>query len=283
MPIKQTIPRSSGRRVILTIDYNKCLTSNYKPHKPLLTPLKKHGGRNNTGKITVRHRGGENKRKYRIIDLKRDKLDILGRIATVEYDPNRTCFISLVNYVDGEKRYILAPEGIKEGDRVLSSNKRTSLKIGDCMPIGVIPEGMMVHNVELKPGEGGKMVRSAGAQAQILGKDLTGKYTIIKLPSKEIRKVLNESKATLGQLSAVDHNLVRLGKAGTNRKLGVRPTVRGVAMNPNDHIHGGGEGRCSIGRDAPRTPWGKRHLGVKTRSHKRYSNRFIVQSRNAKK
>ncbi|AFO52155.1 50S ribosomal protein L2 [Candidatus Mycoplasma haematolamae str. Purdue] len=282
MAIKQTVPRSSGKRVILTIDYAKILTKDYKPYKPLLTPLKKHSGRNSSGRITVRHKGGRNKRMYRIIDVKRDKLDVLGKIKTIEYDPNRTCFISLVSYVDGEKRYILTPEGVKEGDTVISSLKRTTLKKGDCMPIGVIPEGMFVHNVELKPGAGGKLVRSAGTQAQILGKDLTGKYTIIKLPSKETRKIINEAKATLGQLSAVDHNLVRLGKAGRNRQLGVRPTVRGVAMNPNDHIHGGGEGRCSIGRDAPRTPWGKRHMGVKTRARKSYSNRMIVQRRTAK-
>ncbi|KMZ96321.1 50S ribosomal protein L2 [Plasmodium vivax North Korean] len=254
MAIKQTIPRSSGKRVIITLDYSKSLTKRCEPYRPLLTTLKKHGGRNNTGKITVRHRGGENKRMYRIIDLKRDKYDIKGRVSTIEYDPNRTCFISLINYVDGEKRYILSPEGIKEGDVVISSKERTSLRIGDCMPIGVIPEGMMVHNLELVPGNGGKLVRSAGSQAQILGKDLTGRYTIIKLPSKEMRKIKNECMATIGQLSAVDHNLVRLGTAGKHRHLGIRPTVRGVAMNPNDHIHGGGEGRCSIGRDAPRTP-----------------------------
>ncbi|ADX97959.1 50S ribosomal protein L2 [Mycoplasma suis] len=281
MAIKQKVPRSSGRRVVISIDYNKTLTKD-RPHKPLLTKLKKHAGRNNTGQITVRHRGGENKRKYRIIDFKRDKLNVKGVVQTIEYDPNRTCFISLVHYADGEKRYILAPSEIKKGDIVVSSMERTNLRIGDCMPIGVIPEGMMVHNIEIKPGDGGKMVRSAGSQAQILGKDLTGKYTIIKLPSKEVRKVINGARATIGQLSAIEHNLVRLGTAGKNRHLGIRPTVRGVAMNPNDHIHGGGEGRCSIGRDAPRTPWGKRHLGVKTRSKKRYSNRMIVQRRNAK-
>ncbi|AGX89086.1 50S ribosomal protein L2 [Mycoplasma parvum] len=281
MAIKQKVPRSSGKRVLITIDYKKVLT-NDKPYKPLLRKLKKHAGRNNTGQITVRHRGGENKRKYRIIDFKRDKLNIKGRIQTIEYDPNRTCFISLVHYSDGEKRYILAPSDIKKGDVVLSSMERTNLNIGDCMPIGLIPEGMFVHNIEINPGDGGKMVRSAGSQAQILGKDLTGKYTIIKLPSKEVRKVINNARATIGQLSAIEHNLVRLGKAGKNRHLGVRPTVRGVAMNPNDHIHGGGEGRCSIGRDAPRTPWGKRHMGVKTRSKKRYSNKMIVQRRNVK-
>ncbi|CCE66716.1 50S ribosomal protein L2 [Candidatus Mycoplasma haematominutum] len=281
MAIKQTVLRSSGKRVVLTIDYRNTLTRGYKPHKPLLKTRKKHAGRNNTGQITVRHKGGERKRKYRLVDFKRNKFEIPGRVKTIEYDPNRSCFISLVNYADGEKRYILTPEGVKEGDIVLSSLKRTSLRVGDCMPIGVIPEGMMVHNIELRPGAGGQLVRSAGGQAQILGKDLTGAYTLIKLPSKEMRKIKNEARATLGQLSAVDHNLVRLGKAGRNRKLGVRPTVRGVAMNPNDHIHGGGEGRCSIGRDAPRTPWGKRHMGVKTRSKRSPSNRMIVQRRGA--
>lgn len=253
MPTKQVITRSSGRRRIILINYREALTTS-KPYKPLTEPLKKTGGRNNTGKITVRHRGGGHKRRYRIIDFKRDKDNIPAIVKTIEYDPNRSAFISLVDYADGEKRYIITPHGIKVGDTIISGNENIDIKVGNALPIGKIVEGTFVHNIEITPKKGGQLARSAGAYAQILGKDTTGRYTVIKLASKENRKIINEARATVGQVSNLDHSLVRLGKAGKTRYLGIRPTVRGSAMNPNDHIHGGGEGRSPIGRDAPRTP-----------------------------
>ncbi|AEW45935.1 50S ribosomal protein L2 [Mycoplasma haemocanis str. Illinois] len=281
MSIRQVVTRSSGRRRIIFIDYRKELTTD-KPFKPLTKKLNKTGGRNNTGKITVRHRGGGHKRRYRIIDFKRDKDGVPAIVKTIEYDPNRSSFISLVSYVDGEKRYILTPHGIKVGDTIISGADGVDIKLGNAMPIGKIAEGTFVHNIEIAPNRGGKIARSAGSYAQILGRDTTGRYTVVKLSSKENRKILNEARATVGQVSNVDHNLVRLGKAGKTRYLGIRPTVRGSAMNPNDHIHGGGEGRSPIGRDAPRTPWGKKCMGVKTRKKNKRSNSMIVLSRHFK-
>lgn len=263
------------------IDYKQVVTSS-EPHKPLLKKIQKKSGRNNTGKITVRHRGGGHKKMYRMIDFKRDKLDVPAIVKTIEYDPYRTSLIALVSYLDGEKRYIIAPNNLKVGQKILSSNDLIDVVPGNAMPIGIIPEGSFIHNIELIPGKGAVIARSAGNQAQILGKDLSGKFTIIKLASKENRKIVNAARATIGQVSNVEHNLVNLGKAGKKRYLGFRPTVRGTAMNPNDHVHGGGEGRCSIGRDAPRTPWGKRHMGVKTRKKNKKSNAMIIKSRHLK-
>lgn len=278
MPIKHVKARSSGIRQTIIVDYKKILTAN-SPEKSLTKSIKKNGGRNNTGSITVRHKGGGQKRRYRIIDFKRDKLDKNAWVKTIEYDPNRTSFISLVFYEDGEKRYVITPKDIKVGDQIISSKELIDIKIGNALPIKYIPEGTFVHNVELIPNKGGQLIRSAGTSAQILGKDETGKYIILKLSSGEVRKVLNDCMATIGIVSNQDHNLVVLGKAGRNRHKGVRPTVRGSAMNPNDHPHGGGEGRSPIGHDAPRTPWGKRHMGVKTRNKKKGSSSLIVRRR----
>ncbi|WP_412032254.1 50S ribosomal protein L2 [Malacoplasma muris] len=278
MPVRRIKARSSGIRQTAIIDYKSVLTTST-PEKSLLVPLKKHSGRNNEGTITVRHHGGGSKRKYRIIDFKRDKINKIATVKTIEYDPNRTSFISLVSYEDGEKRYIIAPKDLKVGDKILSSNQLIDIRVGNSMPIEFIPEGTFVHNVEYVPGKGAQMIRSAGTSAQILGKDETGKYTLLKLPSGEVRKILNNCMATVGIVSNGDHNLVVIGKAGSNRHRGVRPTVRGSVMNPNDHPHGGGEGRSSIGHDAPRTPWGKRHMGVKTRNAKKSSSSLIVRRR----
>lgn len=232
----------------------------------MLVSIKKTGGRNNNGCITTRHIGGGHKRKYRIIDFKRNKDDILGTVATVEYDPNRNANICLINYLDGEKRYIIAPQGLKVGDKIVSGDA-CDIKTGNAMQLANIPEGTLVHNVELAPGKGGQMCRAAGTSAQVLGRE--GKYTILRLASGEVRKVLSTCRATIGAVGNEDWNLVNFGKAGKSRWLGVRPTVRGSVMNPNDHPHGGGEGKCPVGRDAPRTPWGKRALGVKTRDTKK--------------
>lgn len=278
MPTRKIQARSSGKRQTVLIDYKKVLTTN-KPEKSLLVKLNKNSGRNNQGKITVRHKGGGNKRFYRIIDFKRDKFDKVGIVKTIEYDPNRTSFISLVTYEDGEKRYILTPKGITVGSKILSSEKMIDIQLGNALPISLIPEGTFVHNIEMVHGKGGQIARSAGTSAQILGKDETGEYTIVKLSSGEVRKIKNNCLATIGIVSNEDHNLVNIGKAGRNRHRGVRPTVRGSVMNPNDHPHGGGEGRTSIGMDAPRTPWGKRHMGVKTRDKKKSSNSLIVRRR----
>ena len=249
------------------------------PEKSLLVSIKKTGGRNNNGCITTRHIGGGHKRKYRIIDFKRNKDDILGTVATVEYDPNRNANICLINYLDGEKRYIIAPQGLKVGDKIVSGDA-CDIKTGNAMQLANIPEGTLVHNVELAPGKGGQMCRAAGTSAQVLGRE--GKYTILRLASGEVRKVLSTCRATIGAVGNEDWNLVNFGKAGKSRWLGVRPTVRGSVMNPNDHPHGGGEGKCPVGRDAPRTPWGKRALGVKTRDTKKASNKLIVRRRNGK-
>ncbi len=281
MAIKRIKERSSGIRQTVSIDYKSVITTN-KPEKSLLVALPKKSGRNNQGKITIRHHGGGHKRKYRLIDFRRNKDGIIGVVKSIEYDPNRTSFISLISYLDGEKRYIIAPKGIKVGDRIVSGDKDIDIIPGNCTQLGNIPEGTLVHNIELQPKHGGQVARSAGAYAQILGYDETGKYVICKLASNEVRKFPKECRATIGIVSNEEHNLVNLGKAGRSRYLGIRPTVRGSAMNPNDHPHGGGEGRQPIGKDAPRSPWGKRLMGVKTRNKKKSSNKLIVRRRNGK-
>ncbi|MDD4123330.1 MAG: 50S ribosomal protein L2 [Erysipelotrichales bacterium] len=277
MPIKNYKPTSAGRRALSSLTYEEITAS--KPEKSLLVNLSKTGGRNNTGMITCRHIGGGHKRRYRIIDFKRDKDGIVGNVATIEYDPNRSANIALINYVDGEKRYILAPKGLSVGMQVVSGDN-VDIKVGNCLPLANIPEGTFIHNIELKPGKGGQVVRSAGGSAQILGKE--GKYVTIRLASGEVRKFLVGCKATIGSVGNEDHALVSLGKAGRKRWLGVRPTVRGAVMNPCDHPHGGGEGKNPVGHDAPRTPWGKKALGVKTRNRKKNSSRLIVRRRNDK-
>jgi large subunit ribosomal protein L2 len=257
---------------------NEEITKNT-PEKSLLAPLKSKGGRNNLGRITTRHQGGGHKRAYRIIDFKRNKDDIPATVAAIEYDPNRTSNIALLHYVDGEKRYIIAPKGLKVGDKIISSAE-ADIRVGNAMELRNMPEGTVVHNIELKPGKGGQMARSAGASAQILG--IEDKYVTLRLTSGEVRRVLANCRATVGTVGNEDHNLVNLGKAGRNRWKGVRPTVRGSVMNPNDHPHGGGEGRTPIGRKSPMTPWGKKALGVKTRKHKKASTKLIVRRRNGK-
>ena len=274
MAIKSYKPVTSGRRGMTTVS-NKEITKT-SPEKSLIAPIKKTGGRNNQGKITTRHRGGGAKRKYRIIDFKRDKDNILGTVATIEYDPNRTAHIALINYIDGEKRYIIAPNKLKVGDKIISG-ENVDIKIGNCLPLKSIPEGTTVHNVELKPQKGAQLGRSAGSAIQILSHE--GKYTLLRLRSGEVRKVLGVCRATIGEVGNKDYELVNLGKAGRKRHLGIRPTVRGSAMNPCDHPHGGGEGKAPIGRKSPVTPWGKPTLGLKTRSKKKASNSLIVRRR----
>ena len=246
------------------------------PEKSLLVSLKKNGGRNNQGRITLRHRGGGAKRKYRLIDFKRDKDGVIGTVASIEYDPNRTANIALIKYADGEKRYILAPKGLKVGDKV-ESGVKTDIKVGNTLQLGNIPEGTLVHNIELRAGKGGQIVRSAGSSAQILGSE--GRYTLIRLTSGEVRKVLSTCRATIGEVGNADHELVNIGKAGRKRHMGIKPHVRGSVMNPNDHPHGGGEGRTPVGRKGPVTPWGKPALGYKTRSNKKQSDKLIVRRR----
>ena len=277
MSIRGYKPTTPSRRHMTNSTFSEITTST--PEKSLLVSIKKTGGRNNNGCITTRHIGGGHKRKYRIIDFKRNKDDILGTVATVEYDPNRNANICLINYLDGEKRYIIAPQGLKVGDKIVSGDA-CDIKTGNAMQLANIPEGTLVHSVELAPGKGGQMCRAAGTSAQVLGRE--GKYTILRLASGEVRKVLSTCRATIGAVGNEDWNLVNFGKAGKSRWLGVRPTVRGSVMNPNDHPHGGGEGKCPVGRDAPRTPWGKRALGVKTRDTKKASNKLIVRRRNGK-
>jgi large subunit ribosomal protein L2 len=246
------------------------------PEKSLLVSLKKNGGRNNQGRITLRHRGGGAKRKYRLIDFKRNKDGVVGTVASIEYDPNRTANIALIKYADGEKRYIIAPKGLKVGDKV-ESGAKTDIKVGNTLELGNIPEGTLVHNIELKAGKGGQIVRSAGSSAQILGSE--GRYTLIRLTSGEVRKVLSTCRATIGEVGNADHELVNIGKAGRKRHMGIKPHVRGSVMNPNDHPHGGGEGRTPVGRKGPVTPWGKPALGYKTRSNKKQSDKLIVRRR----
>ena len=278
MGIRTYKPTSPSRRAMTNTTFEE-LSKNVTPEKSLLVKLSKTGGRNQQGVITTRHIGGGHKRKYRIIDFKRNKTDIVGKVATIEYDPNRNAYISLINYVDGEKRYIIAPLGLKVGDKIVSSDV-ADIVTGNAMLLENIPEGTRVHNLELTPGKGGQLCRAAGSSAQILGKE--GKYVIIRLQSGETRKVLEKCRATIGIVGNLDYNLVNLGKAGKSRWLGIRPTVRGSAMNPTDHPHGGGEGKCPIGRDAPRTPWGKRALGVKTRRVKKSSSKLIIKRINDK-
>lgn len=247
-----------------------------RPEKSLLEPLPKRAGRNSQGKITVRHRGGGHKRQYRIIDFKRDKDGIPGKVATIEYDPNRSARIALLHYLDGEKRYILAPQGLKPGD-VVYSGPTSDIKPGNCLPLANIPVGTMIHNIEMRAGRGGQLARSAGAEAQLLAKD--GDYVQIRLSSGEVRMIRKECRATVGQVGNLDHENIRIGKAGRKRWLGIRPTVRGVVMNPNDHPHGGGEGRAPIGRKSPMSPWGKPTLGKKTRKKRHQSDKYIVHRR----
>ena len=275
MSIKNYKPYTPSRRAMTTLSFEEITKST--PEKSLVVTLKKSGGRNQQGVITTRHIGGGNKRKYRIIDFKRNKDGIVGRVAAIEYDPNRNAHIALINYIDGEKRYIIQPKGLKVGDKIVSGDE-VDIVVGNALLLKNIPEGTFVHNVELMPKKGGQLCRSAGCSAQILGKD--GKYVIVRLQSGETRKLLGECKATVGVVGNEDCNLINLGKAGKTRWLGTRPTVRGSAMNPPDHPHGGGEGKCPVGRDAPRTPWGKRALGVKTRKAKKASSKLIIKRKN---
>ena len=274
MAIKSYKSTTNGRRGMTTLDYSEL--TKVKPEKSLVVTLKKNGGRNNQGKITVRHHGGGAKRKYRIIDFKRDKDGVVGTVASIEYDPNRSSNIALINYVDGEKRYIIAPKGLKVGDKV-ESGENADIKVGNCLPLANIPEGTVVHCVELKAGKGAQLARSAGSSVQILGTE--GKYTLLRLTSGEVRKVLSTCRAVIGEVGNEEQNIVNLGKAGRKRHMGIRPTVRGSVMNPNDHPHGGGEGRAPIGRKGPVTPWGKPALGYKTRKGKKQSDDLIIRRR----
>jgi len=274
MAIKHFRPITPGQRKKSTL-VNEELTKTA-PEKSLLKIKKKNAGRNNTGKITVRHKGGAEKRKYRIIDFRRNKFDIEGTVASIEYDPNRSANIALINYSDGEKRYIIAPKGLKVGMKVISGEK-TDVKVGNAMKLMNIPVGTTIHNIELTLGKGGQIARSAGQSAQILGRE--DKYVLIRLSSGETRKVLGTCMATIGEVGNEDYSLVRLGKAGRTRHMGIRPTVRGSVMNPNDHPHGGGEGRTPVGHKKPMTPWGKPALGYKTRKTKKSSTKLIVTRR----
>ena len=274
MPIKNYKPNTPGTRGMSTLINDEITKST--PEKSLLVKKSKTGGRNNQGKITVRHIGGGVRRKYRLIDFKRNKDGVIGNVASIEYDPNRSANIALINYMDGEKRYIIAPLNLKVGDKI-ESGVTADIKIGNALPLENIPVGTMVHNVELNPGAGAKLARSAGSGVQILGKE--GKYVIIRLKSGETRKVLGTCRATIGEVGNTDYELVSLGKAGRKRHMGIRPTVRGSVMNPNDHPHGGGEGRAPVGRAQPITPWGKPALGIKTRKTKKASEKLIMTRR----
>jgi len=274
MATKKYKPTSAGRRNMSVSTFEEITTD--KPEKSLLAPLSKNAGRNNQGKLTVRHQGGGHKRQYRIIDFKRTKDGIPGRVATIEYDPNRSANIALIHYADGEKSYIIAPKGLKVGD-MIESGPKSDIKIGNALPLENIPVGTVIHNIELKPGKGAQIARAAGAEAQLLGKD--GDYAIVRLGSGEVRMIRKECRATVGQVGNLDHENVRIGKAGRTRWLGIRPTVRGVVMNPNDHPHGGGEGKAPIGRKSPVTPWGKPTLGYKTRKKNNASDKYIVRRR----
>ena len=276
MAIRNFKPTTNARRKMSTLVNEEITTST--PEKSLVVTLKKNGGRNNQGHITVRHHGGGEKRKYRIIDFKRNKYDVIGTVASIEYDPNRTANIALINYLDGEKRYIIAPKDLKVGMQVVSG-ENVDIKIGNALPIANIPVGTVIHNIELRPKKGGELARSAGTSAQILGRE--GNYVMIRLSSGEQRKVLGTCYATIGEVGNADYELVKLGKAGRSRHMGIKPTVRGSVMNPNDHPHGGGEGRAPVGRKGPVTPWGKPALGYKTRK-KKASDKLIVRRRNSK-
>ena len=271
MAIKKYKPTTNGRRGMTTLANTEITTST--PTKSLTKIKVKTGGRNNQGKLTVRHIGGGAKRKYRLIDYKRNKIGITGKVASIEYDPNRSANIALIHYRDGEKRYIIAPRGLEVG-MIIENGRDADIKVGNALPLEVIPVGTVVHAIELKPGKGAEIARSAGASAQILGRD--GKYVILRLQSGETRKILGTCMATIGAVGNEDYELVNLGKAGRKRHMGIRPTVRGSVMNPNDHPHGGGEGRSPVGRKSPMTPWGKPALGYKTRKNKKASSKLIV-------
>ena len=277
MGIKSYNPYTPSRRHMTGSDFSEITKST--PEKSLTVSLKKNAGRNNQGKITVRHRGGGSRRKYRIIDFKRRKDGIPATVVSIEYDPNRTANIALISYVDGEKAYILAPEGLKVGQKVMNGAD-AEVRVGNCLPLSQIPVGTQIHNIELHPGKGGQMVRSAGNSAQLMAKE--GKYATLRLPSGEMRMVPLECRASIGVVGNGDHNLINIGKAGRTRHMGIRPTVRGSVMNPNDHPHGGGEGKTGIGRPGPCTPWGKPALGLKTRKKNKASNKMIVRRRDGK-
>ena len=277
MAVKKFRPTTPSRREMTMATFEE-ITTNV-PEKSLLVSLSKNAGRNAQGKITVRHRGGGAKRKYRVIDFKRNKDGVVGTVATIEYDPNRTAYIALVVYADGEKRYIIAPAGLKVGDKV-ESGANADIKPGNALPLKNIPVGTIVHNVELQVGKGAQLVRSAGSSAQLMAKE--GNYATLRLPSGEMRYVRIECRATVGTVSNATNDIINLGKAGRKRHMGWRPTVRGSVMNPNDHPHGGGEGKSPVGRPSPVTPWGKPALGYKTRKNKKYSDRFIIKRRNDK-
>ena len=278
MAIKTYKPTTPARRG-MTVSAFEGVDKKAKPERSLVETLKKNSGRNSYGRITVRHRGGGNKRKYRIIDFKRQKLDIPATVQRIEYDPNRSAFIALVKYEDGELSYILAPNGLKAGDVVISSTT-ADIKPGNCLPIANIPVGTVIHNVELQPGHGAQLVRSAGTAAQLMAKE--GEMAQVRLPSGEVRYIRTNCTACIGQVGNTDHENVHIGKAGRTRHMGIRPTVRGSVMNPNDHPHGGGEGRAPIGRPGPVTPWGKPAMGYKTRKTKNRTDKFIVKRRNSK-
>ena len=279
MGIKTYTPYTPSRRNMTGSDFSEITKTT--PEKSLVVSLKKNAGRNNQGKITVRHRGGGSRRKYRIIDFKRNAKDgIPAKVVSIEYDPNRTANIALICYADGEKAYILAPAGLKVGQEVMSG-EHAEARTGNCLPLSRIPVGAEVHNIELYPGKGGQLVRSAGNSAQLMAKE--GKYATLRLPSGEMRMVPIECRATMGTVGNGDHNLINIGKAGRTRNMGIRPHVRGSVMNPNDHPHGGGEGKAPIGRPGPTTPWGKPALGLKTRKHNKHSNKLIVRRRNGNK
>ncbi len=277
MGIKTFNPYTPSRRAMTMLD-NAEITKQT-PEKSLVKSLKKTAGRNNQGKITVRHHGGGSRRKYRIIDFKRNKVDIPATVKSIEYDPNRTANIALICYADGEKSYILAPNGLKVGD-VVMNGENAEVKVGNCLPLSAIPVGTEIHNVELYPGKGGQLVRAAGNTAQLMAKE--GKYATLRLPSGEMRMVPVVCRATIGTVGNIEHGLVNIGKAGRKRNMGIRPTVRGSVMNPNDHPHGGGEGRAPIGRSGPCTPWGKPALGLKTRKKNKQSNKMIIRRRDGK-
>ena len=277
MAIKKYKPITNGRRNMTSLDFAEITKTT--PEKSLLKPLPKKAGRNNQGKLTVRHHGGGHKRQYRVIDFKRNKDGIIAKVDSIQYDPNRSANIALLVYADGEKRYILAPKGLEVGNKIVSG-EHADIKVGNALPMANMPEGTVIHNIEMQPGKGGQIARSAGVSAQILGKE--DKYVTVRLASGEVRKLLGVCRATVGVVGNEDHGLVNYGKAGRMRWKGVRPTVRGSVMNPNDHPHGGGEGRTSIGRKAPMTPWGKKAMGVKTRKTKKASNKLIVRRRNSK-
>ena len=276
MAIKSYKPTTNGRRDMTVLVYKEEITCDT-PEKSLLAPVKSKGGRNNTGRITVRHQGGGVKRKYRIIDFKRNKDNIEATVKTVEYDPNRSANIALVVYADGEKRYIIAPKDLQVGQKIVSG-ENVDVRVGNCMPLMNMPVGSIIHNIEMHPGKGAQLVRSAGASAQILGRE--DRYVLVRLTSGEVRKILGVCRATFGVVGNADYMNVNIGKAGRTRYMGIRPTVRGSVMNPNDHPHGGGEGKAPIGRKAPLTPWGKPALGKKTRDTKKKSSELIVRRRN---